>query len=145
VADEIGGAGFDQLFEQAKQALDAVRGGQRAAAADDDAEPVVGAGEAADGQVTASVSAGGKVERITVNPRLLRDGIDVVCEHIAAAVNAALDDLRRRSAAAQPVGAPDPAALAGQLRELQDESMRKMSAFGAALTDALAKVRDSGR
>jgi DNA-binding protein YbaB len=142
VADEIDGAGFDQLFEQTKQALDAVRGGQPGAGAEQ-GEPVVGEGEAADGQVKVSVKAGGTVERITVSPRLLRDGIEVVCEHIVVAVNAGLADLRAKSAAAAPEGAADPAALAGQLRELQDESMRKMAAYGAALSDALAKVRDS--
>jgi len=147
VADEIGAAGFDQLFEQAKQALDAVRGGTAAGASDqpaEPAEPVLGTGEAADGQVTATVRSGGELTELTVSPRLLRDGLEAICEHIIAAVNEALADLRTNSADLQPAGAADPAALAGQLRELQDQSMRQMAAYGAALTDALAKVRDRG-
>jgi DNA-binding protein YbaB len=147
VAEDISGAGFDQLFEQAKAALDAVRagGGETGDTGDaepaEPAEPVQGEGTAADGQVKVTVGAGGRVEAITVSPRLLRDGIEAVCEQIVLAVNAGLDDLRTKAQAQQPAGATDPAALAGQLRELQDESMRKMAAYSQALTDALASVR----
>jgi DNA-binding protein YbaB len=138
VAEDIGGAGFDQLFEQAKQALDAVRAGRDE---QPDAEPVEGVGSAADGQVSVRVGEGGRVESITVNPRLLRDGIETVCEQIVLAVNAALEDFRTRAREQQPGGAADPAALAGQLRELQDESMRRMAAYSQALSDALSAVR----
>ena len=143
MAEDIGGAGFDQLFEQAKQALDAVRAGGRPEGAEpaEPAEPVQGTGTAADGQVKATVGAGGRVEEITVSPRLLREGIEAVCEQIVVAVNAGLDDLRAKAREQQPAGAADPAALAGQLRELQDESMRRMAAYSQALTDALTAVR----
>jgi DNA-binding protein YbaB len=139
VAEDIGGAGFDQLFEQTRQALEAVRAGRPDSA--DDGEPVTGEGTAADGQVTVTAAKGGKIERIVVSPRLLRDGIEAVCEHIVVAVNAALADLRVKSAGDQALGAADPAALAGQLREVQDESLRKMASYSQALTDALAQVR----
>lgn len=140
MAEDIGGAGFDQLFEQTKQALEAARAGRPESTGD--AEPVTGEGTAADGQVKVTAAAGGKIEQIVVSPRLLRDGIEAVCEHIVVAVNAALADLRTKSAGDQALGAADPAALAGQLRDLQDESMRKMASYSQALTDALAQVRD---
>jgi DNA-binding protein YbaB len=138
VAEDIGGAGFDQLFEQTKQALQAVRAGRPDGAPAADA--VVGEGSAADGQVTVTAKPGGTIERLVVSPRLLREGIEAVCEHVTVAVNAALADLRTKSSADQ-AGAADPAALAGQLRDLQDESMRKMASYSQALTDALAQVR----
>jgi DNA-binding protein YbaB len=132
---DIGGEAFDRLLAGTRQALESVRG------SGGEAPDVRGEGEAADGMVRASVAPGGRLESVRVNPRLVRAGIDAVCEQIVVAVNAALDDLRAKAAEQRPPGAPDPARLAGQLRELQDESTRRMEVYGQALTDMLTQIR----
>lgn len=144
---EVGGldaSGFDRLLEQTRQALASVR------LAGTPAEPgeveMTGVGAAADGQVRATVLAGGRLESLQVNPRLLRNGIESVCEQIIVAVNAALDDLRDQAAAQGAAQVPaggvvDPAALAGRLRELQDQSVRQMAVFSQAMNDVVAQLR----
>jgi DNA-binding protein YbaB len=139
VSGDIGGESFDRLLAGTRQALESVRGS--GGDDDDEAAEVRGEGEAADGLVRATVVPGGRLESVQVKPRLVRSGIDAVCEQIVVAVNAALDDLRAKAAEQRPPGAPDPAKLASQLRELQDESTRRMEVYGQALTDVLAQIR----
>jgi hypothetical protein len=49
--------------------------------------------------VRATAVPGGRVASLQVNPRLLREGIESVCEQIIVAVNAALDGLRAKTTA----------------------------------------------
>jgi hypothetical protein len=136
VAD-FGGAQVDQLLAQLRQTLDTMRpGSPEAGAAREDA-----AGEAADGRVRAVVR-DGRLESVRLDPRVMRLSSEDLGEQIVTAVNAAL------AAARQPAaGVPatvDPARLAEQLREVQHASVRQMSAFGQAIEDVLARMRESG-
>lgn len=136
----IKGDEFDDLFARARQALDQVRAG--AQPDQGGAEPEAVEAEAADGQVRVVMTPAGKLSRITVDPRLLREGIDEVCAQITVAVNAAIDEMRSR---ATPVGAIDPEALAETLREVQADSVRRMAAFGSVVDDVVNRLIQSGQ
>jgi DNA-binding protein YbaB len=135
----IAGNEFDDLFEQARQALDQVRRGEPAA---DAPEPEPVSGDAAEGRVRAVLAPTGKLTEITVDPKLLREGIEEVCAQIVVAVNAAIDELRAR---ATPVGAVDPETLAATLREVQTESARRMAAFGTVVDDVVKRLIETGQ
>ena len=130
----VRGDEFDNLLSRARQAVADVSGTLTADTAS--AEPVVG--EAADGMVRVTMAPAGELSEIKVDPKLLRDGIDEVCENIVVATN---DAIRKMRAASRTPGSVDPAALAGTLRELQQDSLREMASFGSALNDVVAQLR----
>jgi DNA-binding protein YbaB len=134
----LAGDGFERLIEDTRKALEAMRTGG-GAPAKEPAEPVRGEGSAADGRVTARVVAGGRLEELTVDPRLMRSGSEELCAQIVVAVNAAMDDLRARTSEEDPA-AMDPAALAGLLENLQAESARQMSRFTQGVAETVAKI-----
>ena len=131
---------LDDMLSEAREALKSTRAAGPADAAEA-GEAVKGLGEAADGQVKATVASGGKVEKIVVDPRLVRQGIEVVCEHIVKAVNAGLDDLRAKAAAAPDAANVDTAALSARLQELQDQSLQQMTQISDALNTVVARMR----
>ncbi|GAA2711899.1 YbaB/EbfC family nucleoid-associated protein [Actinoplanes palleronii] len=134
---DFGSTQVDQLMAQMRQTLDTMRPGPQEA--DVPREDAVG--EAADGQVRAVMRAG-RLDSVRLDPRVMRLASEDLGEHIVSAVNAAL------AAAQQPAaGVPatvDPARLAEQLREVQNASVRQMSAFGQAMDDVLARMREPG-
>jgi DNA-binding protein YbaB len=130
---------LDDMLSEARRELMSTRAAP-AEEAGEEAEPVQGLGEAAEGQVKVTVVSGGKVEKIVVNPGLLRQGLEAICEHIAKATNAALDDLRAKVSAAS-AAAVDPAALSAQLKDLQDQSMQQMNQISDALSLVVARMR----
>ncbi len=138
---DFGGADFERLLGETRRALGALRSSDGGAdqAADAAAEPVRGEGSAADGKITATVAAGGHLEELKVDPRLMRSGSEELCAQIVLAVNAAMDDLRAHTAQASPA-AMDPAALAGMLENLQTESVRQMSQFTQGVAETVAKI-----
>jgi hypothetical protein len=76
--------------------------------------PPTGVGEAAGGQISATVSAGGHLDLLHIDPDLLSSGTDAatVADGVRSAVNAAVDDLQARINAALedpdgPVGSLD--------------------------------------
>ncbi|MGV9215677.1 YbaB/EbfC family nucleoid-associated protein [Micromonospora sp. RB23] len=134
---------FDRLFQQTRQALASMR--STGAVPDGlDVEPARGTGSAAGGQVEV-VAVGQRVESVTVDPRALRMGAEMLGEQITLAVNAALDDLRLAAGDAADAPAVDPVALGQQLDELQNESVRSMAAMTDALTDAVRRIQQSAR
>ncbi len=139
--DGVGGDDFGRLLEDTRRALGSLRSAGPGAgpAAGEPAEPVHGEGTAAEGKIVAKVVTGGHVEELTVDPRLMRLGSAELCAQIVVAVNAAIDDLRGRTAEAGPDVA-DPAALAGVLEGLQAESMRQMSRFSEGVAETVAKI-----
>lgn len=147
---DFGGADFERLLGETRRALGALRSGADGAgdtasgAHAADAEPVRGSGSAADGKVTARVAAGGHLDELTVDPRLMRAGSEELCAQIVIAVNAAMDDLRTQTAKAAPA-TMDPAALAGMLEELQTESVRQMSQFTQGVAETVAKINAATR
>ncbi|WP_139585507.1 YbaB/EbfC family nucleoid-associated protein [Micromonospora orduensis] len=134
---------FDRLFQQTRQALASMRStGQVPDGLD--VQPARGTGSAAGGQVEV-VAVGQRVESVTVDPRALRMGAEMLGEQITLAVNAALDDLRLAAGEAADAPAVDPVALGQQLDELQNESVRSMAAMTDALTDAVRRIQQAAR
>ncbi len=136
---DLAGDGLERLLEDTRRALGAMRSGRSGPVPAEPAEPVRGEGTAADGRVTARVVAGGHVEELRVDPRLMRAGSEEMCAQIMVAVNAAVDDLRSRTAEAAPA-AMDPAVLAGMLENLQADSVRQMTRFSEGVAETVAKI-----
>ncbi|MBM0227579.1 MULTISPECIES: YbaB/EbfC family nucleoid-associated protein [Micromonospora] len=136
---------FNRLFEQTRLVLASMHGTAATSGADEAAEPLRAAGTAAEGQVEV-VLVGQRVESVRLDPRVLRAGAELLGEYVAQAVNAALDDLRHQAgqAGAEPA-ALDPAALGETLGQLQDQSVRSMSAMSQALTDVVQRIQEGGR
>ncbi|MEU7842414.1 YbaB/EbfC family nucleoid-associated protein [Micromonospora sp. NPDC049114] len=134
---------FDRLFQKTRQALASMRSTGQAPDGLD-AEPARGTGSAAGGQVEV-VAVGQHVQSVTVDPRALRMGAEMLGEQITMAVNAALDDLRLAAGEAADAPAVDPVALGQQLDELQNESVRSMAAMTDALTDAVRRIQQAAR
>jgi DNA-binding protein YbaB len=138
----LGPAGIDALLARTRQSLAALRTGGDADL--DEAVEIRGQGEAADGLVRATVAPGSRVEAIQLDPRVMRMSSEALAEEIARAVNAAFTNLREQAAeTGAAMGVPDHAALAGQLRDLQDESVRRMAVFGAAMNEVVARLGQS--
>lgn len=137
----LGSGDFERLLGDTRRALGALRSGNGDASrtADSGAEPVTGNGSAADGKITAKVVAGGRLEELTVDPRLMRQGSEEMCAQIMVAVNAALDELRANTAQAAPA-AMDPAALADMMADLQTESVQQMNRFTQGIAETVAKI-----
>ena len=70
-------------------------------------------------------------------------GAATLAEEIVAAVNAAVADLQEQVSGA--FGAPDLDALAGQLKEVGEESNRQMGLFLDSLTEAQQRIANQAR
>jgi DNA-binding protein YbaB len=142
---ESGQADLDRVLTQARQLLDSVRAGRPAA---EPAEPLTGTGESADGRVRAVAATGGRLERVELDPRVLRLPSEELAGHLVTAVNAALDALAgaaaARAASAGPVAPVDTAALAEQVRQVQEDGVRRMAAFTAGISAAMAQLGRRG-
>ncbi|WP_410811877.1 YbaB/EbfC family nucleoid-associated protein [Micromonospora sp. 067-2] len=138
-------AEFDRLFQQTRQALASMRTTGQVPDDGPAGRPARGAGSAAGGQVEV-VMVGQRVESVTLDPRALRMGAELLGEQITLAVNAALDDLRLQAADASVDAPPvDTVALDQTLDELQNESVRSMAAMTEALTDAVRRIQQAAR
>lgn len=137
----LGGLGVDSLLEDTRRALEQMR--PAAGAAAEQATEGRGTGEAAEGQVRATAMVGGRLESLQVDPRAMRLGSQALGEQIVIAVNAALDDLREQVGDTPVPGAADPAALAEQMRDLQQRSAHQMEMLSQGVTAAMARIRES--
>ena len=139
-------ADLEQLFTQTRETLESMRPSWPEPAGGDvppgeDAGRRV-TGQSCEGQVRA-VMVDGRMESLWVDPEMKRlpKGL---CDHIVAAVNAALD--ARAAGDGGPVtGIVDPTALAEQLNRVQDESLRQMSVFQQAMSAVVAGLDRSSR
>lgn len=138
---EVTPADFDRMLEDARGALQQLRAGR--VEPDGETEELVGEGEAADGQIRVTASVGGMIEKVELDPRALRAGSEELGEQIAEAVNAALKDLQAKASAsaATAMGEFDPQQLSEQLMNLQEQSVRQMSAFTAGMDEMLDRIR----
>ncbi|HZB30624.1 MAG TPA: YbaB/EbfC family nucleoid-associated protein [Streptosporangiaceae bacterium] len=124
--------GLEQLVEQTRRSIPAVTGDSA-----DEAPDLAGAGAAAEGRIRARVTPGGRIESLDIDPGVMRFASADVAEQAAAAVNAALDDMRAKSRdRAGAVGNVD----LRRLQALREESVRQMSAYSGALRDLIASV-----
>jgi DNA-binding protein YbaB len=135
---------FADLLESARKLVGAVGAPPPDAGAEDETAELRGTGTSPNGLVTAVSTVGGKVESVTVDPRAMRLDSHTLGEQVAAAVNAALEDLGGQAAEAR-VGGIDTVALSDQLRKVQETSVRQMHSFlqdiSAAQQRLLAKER----
>ena len=137
----VDSSGLDRLLGQAMQALGQARG--VGTEEGEDAEPIQGHGEGADGMIQVIAETGGRVTGIELDPRVMRLSTVDLATELVVAINAALADLQSRIRDA--VAAPDLDALAAQLKEVQEQSTRQMGTFLQALTDAQERIANSGR
>jgi DNA-binding protein YbaB len=98
---------------------------------------VTGVGEAADGMVTATVTAEGNIKEVTFNPRVKRLDAEKLAEEIVAAVQAAQTDAMNKSQklVTDAIGDRTPFGkdfnadkLMAQMQEIEDDFTRSMSA-----------------
>lgn len=130
-------ASLDELLTRTQQTLSAMRS-RPVEHTDGDAEELLRAdGTAADGLVRATVVQGGRLTSLTVDPQLSADGIEAVCAHIVAAVNAALAELDAQVSASARA---DVDALAARLGGLREQSRRQLEIFGEAMEHAAARL-----
>lgn len=103
MTENLSPAAIDALLSQTRRAFENLRRSQG-----EPSEQARGEGTALDERVRAVVVAPGRVEELTMDPRVLREGSEAVCEAIAEAVNAALDDLRSKVMEGNQTKPPDP-------------------------------------
>jgi DNA-binding protein YbaB len=132
---------MSRMLEQTMQALDTARGAR--VGGDENAEPVEGHGEAADGLIRVKALPGGKLAELELDPRVMRMDSTSLSEAIVTAANAALADLTEQLR--DGLAGPDLNTLADQLKEVQQESTRNMSTFLDALTDFQERIAGGGR
>jgi hypothetical protein len=152
--------GFDELertLAAARERLDALRARSSGAAerpvdrhaaspGDPHGGPTVhGAGEAADGRVRAVAVRDftiGLIESVELDPRALRMDMGELAGHLAAALNAAMDDLRANASLAE--GSTDSSidlgVLKKRLSEVQDQATRQLYQLTSGLQDVVAKI-----
>jgi DNA-binding protein YbaB len=132
MSHELGIDDLDQLLGKTRQVLEAAR-----AHGTTDDEDVRGEGADIDGLVRVVVAAGGRVDRVDVDPRALRLGSHEVAERAVTAVNAALDDLDATAAERGDFGGLDAAEMAARAQEIQNASLRQLQTYAASLRDLM--------
>ncbi|MFG1842850.1 YbaB/EbfC family nucleoid-associated protein [Micromonospora sp. NPDC049175] len=133
--------------EDLGQLLETLRSTVRKNVAQSPAEPVIGTGTGAAGMIEVTAVTGGQIERISLDPRVMRVPSETLAEELRDAVNEALRTLQASTTAnvAPPI---DPNALTAQLEKLQETSVRQMSGFIEAIAQAqnrLSARRDESR
>ncbi|MFC4118725.1 YbaB/EbfC family nucleoid-associated protein [Nonomuraea zeae] len=94
--------------------------------AQEELDKIVGTGEAADGQVRATVDPNGRVLDVAYGPRALRLGSHKLAEETLAAVGAACADAERQTHDLMREALPgyDPAAASAELERLLGDDWR---------------------
>ncbi|MEV0714738.1 hypothetical protein [Asanoa sp. NPDC050611] len=126
-------AEFDQALSAARQAL---------SEATPDSAPATGTGVAADGLIQATAEAG-RVSDLVVDPRAMRLPPAEFAAQVRAAVNAALAEADV-TATPEAAALPDPAALARQLEELQNQSAHQMARYTQSISEVMAALKQRG-
>ncbi|WP_410816655.1 YbaB/EbfC family nucleoid-associated protein [Micromonospora sp. 050-3] len=124
--------------------LDATVGALRAAGAapeDEETARLRRVGESAEGQVRAEFGADGRLASLTLDPRMMRLSSAEVCDHVIAAVNAAIDSMR---GGGPSVASGDLQQLTEQLEQVRDTAVPRLGAFLQALTDAQERMARGG-
>ena len=124
MSSSLSGGDFGRLLEETISALKPTG----TAGGPEEGAEIRGQGEALDGFVTVVAKPGGRLESLTLNPRVLRTDSATLAAEILTAVNAALDDLQAKVNAAVPA-VPPSEALVERLKEIQDTSVRRMETF----------------
>ncbi len=100
----------------------------------DEPEPAIGTGEAADGRIRVRAVLPGRIENLELDSSSLRLGVEELAREIESAVNSALADLQGRAVAA--AGPADLGALTDQLKDIQFDAERQFKKLTASLVEA---------
>ena len=100
-------------------------------------EPTVA--EAAEGAIKVLVGTNGRVESITCDPRVLREGSEYLAAELKTAVNDALD--KRAEALQGTEEMPDMAAINDTVTRIQDQGLRQMREMTAGIGDVMKKLQ----
>ena len=100
----------------------------------DEQQPPIGTGEAADGRVRVRAVLPGRIEKLELEPSVLRLSAEELARAIESAVNAALADLQGRAVAI--AGPADLGALTDQLKDIQFNAERQFAKLTASLVEA---------
>ncbi|MFF4416365.1 YbaB/EbfC family nucleoid-associated protein [Streptosporangium sp. NPDC001559] len=118
--------GLDEFVRRSDEMLNRLSGVQYELGA------IMGEGEAADGMARAVVDSTGRLERVTLDPRIARLDTATIAEAVTEAVRAAQDDARRRSeeliseaTGGEPITL-DMAAARRQLEEIGEDLARTL-------------------
>jgi len=125
---------FDGALTRAREALHSLA--NTTGSGDD--EPARGLGEGADGLIRV-VAEGGRLCSVEIDPRAMRLPAEDLAGEFREAANAALAAL----ASTVPT-ISDPAALAKQLEELQDYSVRQMASYTQSVNEVLERMKRRG-
>ena len=129
---DLGLRGLDQLVDQTRRSIPAAARGSQ-----DEAPDLAGEGTAAVGRIRARVTPRGRIEVLDIDSPVMRSASAEVADQAAAAVNAALDDMRVKARErASAVGSVD----LQRLQALREDSVRQMSAYAGALRDLIVSV-----
>ena len=111
----------------------------------DEQEPPIGTGEAADGRVRVRAALPGRIENLELEPSVLRLSAGELAREIESAVNTALADLQGRAVAS--AGRADLGALTDQLKDIQFDAQRQFAKLTASLVEAQEQItrRAEGR
>jgi DNA-binding protein YbaB len=124
---------FDQALSAARQALNDVT---------PSSAPATGTGLAADGLIRVTAD-GGRLSEVVVDPRAMRLPHAEFAEQLREAVNSALAEADV-TATPEAAALPDPARLAHQLEELQNQSARQMARYTQSISEVMAALKQRG-
>ncbi|MFG2006595.1 hypothetical protein ACGFNU_46360 [Spirillospora sp. NPDC048911] len=128
-----------QRLREARERLAELRAERRNGETRRDDTAARGVGTSDEERVRATASRG-RLVALELDARTMRRSPEELGAHIAAAVNAALEDLAGRSADETPP-VTDPAALVGALRDVQEQGMRGLALINESLAEASVRIR----
>ncbi|TYB46906.1 hypothetical protein [Actinomadura chibensis] len=134
----------EERLAKARERLTSLHGEANSGPSENGSPSGCGIGTADEERVRATAVAG-RLTALEIDPRAMRRPPAELGGHIAAAANAALDDLRGRAASAGTEPVVDPAALVETLRAVQEQGMRQLALINQAVGEALAQARASMR
>ncbi|MEQ4209334.1 hypothetical protein ABN028_30995 [Actinopolymorpha sp. B17G11] len=133
MTENLSSTAIDGLLSQTRRAFEDAR-----TPGAESAEILSGEGTVLDGRVRAVAVSPGRIDRFEMDPRVMRDGSEAVCEAMAAAANAALNDLR--SKAAEQSSGFDVQRAQSDIEQLQAESLETARTLFGAVHEAMARL-----
>lgn len=132
---------MERLLSDTRAALERMTRSESAGAAPSDiasSEPLRTEASDRTDRATAVLVTPGRIGSLRIDPRVLRDGSEAVCDAITEAVNAALADLSDQ--ALRGAESLDTASLAVDLERLQADSLASATTMMASLQDAMTRI-----
>ncbi|MDO5287209.1 MAG: YbaB/EbfC family nucleoid-associated protein [Actinomycetia bacterium] len=105
-----------------------------------ESSPVTAEGTAADERLRVTVT-NGRVQEVSLQPQLLRLSNAELGDHIAEAVNNALEAYQTALMAQLSQLSPDLGAVREQVRQIQEESIRSLDAYTDSMLQMLRQVK----